>query len=74
MRHVGDPDGDMGFLAGNRHRNEPAVALLEGGAEIALRALDRGLRDRMDAAAVGRRVDGEKGEAAHDFTFSPAGS
>ena len=74
VRDVGDADGGVVFLAGDRDRDEPAVALLERGAEVALRALDRRPRDRVDAAAVGGSVDGEEREAAHDFTFSPAGS
>ena len=73
MRDVGDADGRVVLLAGDRDRDEPAVALLERGAEIALRALDRRLRDRMESAAVGGGVDERNGEA-HDFTFSPAGS
>ena len=74
MREVGDPDGaEVLLLAGDRDGNEPAVALLERGAELALRALDRGLRDRMDAAAVGGRVDGEELEGAHDFDLLAVG-
>ena len=41
MREVGDTDRGVRLLARDRDGHEPAVALLEGGAEIALDALDR---------------------------------
>ena len=61
------------LLAGDRDGHEPAVALLEGRAEVALRALDRRLRDRVEAAVrrQPRRPRGTRG--AHDFSFSPVG-
>ena len=75
MGDVGDADGGVLFLAGNRDRDGPAAALLERGPEVALRPVDRGDGNRVEAAAIGGGVDGEERKAvAHDFTFSPAGS
>ncbi len=68
------PTAAVLLLARDRDGDEPAATLLEGRAEVALRALDRRDGDRVDVAVVGGGVDGEEVERAHDFTFSPAGS
>ena len=73
MRQVGNTDSAALLLARDRDGNEPAVALLKGGAEVALGALDRRDGNRVDVAAIHRRIDREEGQA-HDFTLSPAGS
>src|SRR5437899_2937448 len=71
MAQIGDADrGDVTLLARDRDGHEPAAALLEARAGVALGALHRGLRERP----VGRRRDGQELKCAHDFSLTPSGS
>ena len=75
VREVGDADGracasSPGIETGTSQPSRSSNVA----PSVALRALHRRCRDRVDVAAVGGGVDREEGESAHDFTFSPAGS
>jgi len=67
--HVDDPGSLVLLLTGYRDGDEPAVSLLEDGATLTLRAVDRGAGERFARLCI----DGKE-RVRQDFTFSPAGS
>src|SRR5689334_14049150 len=71
MAQIRDPyRGDVLLLPRDRDGHEPAAALLEPGAKIALRARHGGRRDR----AFGRGRDRKELQHAHPLSRTPSGS